>query len=186
MGLTVAIMQPYFFPYGGYFRLFAAADLFVALDCVQFPRRGYVHRNQLKDFQARKQWLTLPLKKGNRVTTRICDLHFHDNARTLMNEQLRRFPALADIRVSDPALADLLMAFDLSPTEYLIQSLQAVTSRLGIFRPILRSSALGIPPEIHAQARIIKIAELVGATRYMHQEAANSMIEANSNIMAWN
>ena len=34
--MKVAIMQPYFMPYAGYFRLFAAADLFVALDCVQF------------------------------------------------------------------------------------------------------------------------------------------------------
>jgi hypothetical protein len=37
---TVAVMQPYFMPYAGYFRLFAAADVFVLFDCVQFPRRG--------------------------------------------------------------------------------------------------------------------------------------------------
>jgi WbqC-like protein family len=45
--LTVAIMQPYFLPYAGYSRLFAATDLFVVYDCVQFPRRGWVHRNRL-------------------------------------------------------------------------------------------------------------------------------------------
>jgi hypothetical protein len=46
---TVAIMQPYFIPYAGYFRLFAATDLFVIYDCVQFARRGWVHRNRLPD-----------------------------------------------------------------------------------------------------------------------------------------
>ena len=40
----VALMQPYFFPYAGYFRLFAAVDTFIIYDCVQFPRRGRVHR----------------------------------------------------------------------------------------------------------------------------------------------
>ena len=40
-------MQPYFVPYAGYFRLFAASDLFVIYDCVQFPRRGWVHRNKM-------------------------------------------------------------------------------------------------------------------------------------------
>jgi hypothetical protein len=39
--VSVAIMQPYFIPYAGYFRLFAATDLFVIYDCVQFPRRGW-------------------------------------------------------------------------------------------------------------------------------------------------
>lgn len=49
MPLTVAIMQPCFIPYVGYFRLFAASDLFVICDCVQFPRRDGVHRNRLLD-----------------------------------------------------------------------------------------------------------------------------------------
>jgi hypothetical protein len=45
-------MQPYFVPYAGYFRLFAASDLFVIYDCVQFPRRGWVHRNRLVPLRA--------------------------------------------------------------------------------------------------------------------------------------
>ena len=49
---TMAIMQPYFIPYAGYFRLFAASDLFVIYDCVQFPRRGWVHRNKLIEMVA--------------------------------------------------------------------------------------------------------------------------------------
>jgi hypothetical protein len=43
---TVAVMQPYFLPYPGYFRLFAAADQVALFDCVQFPRRGWVHRSR--------------------------------------------------------------------------------------------------------------------------------------------
>jgi hypothetical protein len=58
-----AIMQPYFLPYAGYFRLFAATDLFVVYECVQFPRRGWVHRNQLVNTAGAERWLTLPLEK---------------------------------------------------------------------------------------------------------------------------
>ena len=61
---TIAVMQPYFVPHAGYFRLFAASDLFVVFDCVQFPRRGWVHRNRLPDAQGRARWLTLPLSKA--------------------------------------------------------------------------------------------------------------------------
>ena len=73
--LTVAIMQPYFIPYAGYFRLFAASDLFVIYDCVQFPRRGWVHRNKMFGADGRECWLTLPLAKMPR-DVRIRDLSF--------------------------------------------------------------------------------------------------------------
>ena len=44
--MRIAIMQPYFLPYAGYFRLFSHTDLFIIYDCVQFIRRGWIHRNR--------------------------------------------------------------------------------------------------------------------------------------------
>ena len=76
---AVAIMQPYFLPYAGYFRLFAATDLFVIYDCVQFPRRGWVHRNRLVDASGKERWLTLPLAKVPQRTL-IRDLCFASDA----------------------------------------------------------------------------------------------------------
>src|SRR6202011_2722341 len=77
---TVAVMQPYFVPYAGYFRLFTAADIFVAFDCVQFPRRGWVHRNRLALTPGNSDWLTLPIQKSDR-DTRIDELVFAPDAR---------------------------------------------------------------------------------------------------------
>src|SRR3979411_2469618 len=76
---AVAIMQPYFIPYAGYFRLFAASDLFVIYDCVQFARRGWVHRNRLVDRGGTERWLTLPLQKAPRDVL-IRDLRFAPDA----------------------------------------------------------------------------------------------------------
>lgn len=45
--MRVAIMQPYFFPYIGYFQLIANADLFILLDDVQFIRHGWIERNRI-------------------------------------------------------------------------------------------------------------------------------------------
>ena len=44
---TVAVMQPYLFPYLGYFQLIAAADIFVFYDDVDFITRGWVNRNRI-------------------------------------------------------------------------------------------------------------------------------------------
>ena len=69
--MTIAVCQGYWAPYAGYYRLFAAADMFVFFDDVQFPRRGWVHR--YKDAAGR--WVTLPLKKAPRDTM-ICTMQF--------------------------------------------------------------------------------------------------------------
>ena len=44
---SVAIMQPYFLPYIGYFQLLAAVDTFVVLDDVNYINRGWINRNRL-------------------------------------------------------------------------------------------------------------------------------------------
>src|SRR6056297_3083822 len=61
----VAIMQPYLFPYMGYFQLVAAVDEFWLLDTVQFIRRGWMNRNHLM-VNARKTLFTVPVTSGSR------------------------------------------------------------------------------------------------------------------------
>ena len=111
--MRIAIMQPYFYPYAGYFRLLYSADIFVALDCVQFPRRGWVHRNQLHDQTGQRNWISLPLLKSNRDTTRICDLKFNSDAKKLFLDQSRRFPCLTHIERTNHSL---LICSPSSPT----------------------------------------------------------------------
>lgn len=45
--MKVAVMQPYFFPYLGYFQLIAAVDHFVFFDDVAFIKKGFIHRNNI-------------------------------------------------------------------------------------------------------------------------------------------
>ena len=45
--MKLAIMQPYLFPYIGYFQLLDAADRFVVYDDVQFIKGGWINRNRL-------------------------------------------------------------------------------------------------------------------------------------------
>lgn len=178
--MRIAIMQPYFFPYGGYYRLFAAADVFVVLDCVQFPRRGWVHRNQLSNSNGESQWLTLPFVKSDRDTTRICDLMFSENAMQLMEEQMRRFPCLADLGKKEPQLAAILSDFSVSPVRYLVRGLEWTTERLGITRPIVMSSSFGIPEKFKAQDRIIEIAKRMNARHYINAPGGRDLYEATA------
>ncbi len=161
-------MQPYFYPYAGYFRLFSECDQFVFLDCVQFPRRGWVHRNQLSNDAGEKTWLTLPLLKGERDTTRIMDLRFPPDARDILVRQFSRFPATRFLERDDPELFAHICDVGEDVTEYLIRTLKRATEQLGIDRPSIRSSSLAIPPHLKAKDRILAIAKAVGATEYVN------------------
>ena len=108
--MRVTIMQPYFFPYAGYYRLFKESDIFVIYDCVQFPRRGWVHRNKLKNFSNDLDWLTLPITKPN-YEDRILNINLRKNYKNLLIERFTKFPVLTKYKKSK--MIDELLLFEL-------------------------------------------------------------------------
>jgi WbqC-like protein family len=164
---TIAIMQPYFVPYAGYLRLLAASDLFVIYDCVQFPRRGWVHRNQLPDAHGRAAWLTLPLAKAPQEVL-IRDLAFPDAAEATLAERLRAFPLPTERSDAFAALMESLSVIDQAPVDYLATTLERTAQALRLPWRVLRSSSLAIPAELRGQERILEIARRLGAKRYVN------------------
>ena len=61
--MKLAIMQPYFFPYIGYWQLIAATDTFVLLDDVQYMRHGWIERNRILNPDGGWQYIAVPLEK---------------------------------------------------------------------------------------------------------------------------
>src|SRR6188768_4511537 len=62
--MSIAIMQPYLFPYIGYFQLMAAVDEFVVYDNIEFTKKGWINRNRIL-VNGKDTFITLPLKKGS-------------------------------------------------------------------------------------------------------------------------
>lgn len=64
----IAIMQPYFFPYLGYFSLIKHTDEFVLFDIVQFIRHGWIERNRILKPNEGWQYIQVPLQKHSQTT----------------------------------------------------------------------------------------------------------------------
>ena len=64
--MKVAIMQPYFFPYIGYFSLIQYTNKFVIFDKVQFIRHGWIERNRILKPNNGWQYIKVPLFKHHR------------------------------------------------------------------------------------------------------------------------
>ncbi|WP_031428571.1 WbqC family protein [Flavimarina sp. Hel_I_48] len=63
--MKIAVMQPYIFPYVGYFQLIQAVDTFVFFDDVQFKRRSYITRNSIL-INDKANTFSIPVQKANR------------------------------------------------------------------------------------------------------------------------
>ena len=83
--MKIGIMQPYFFPYMGYFQLINAVDLYVNLDHVSFMKRSYMVRNTLKNNTP----INVPVSQGSQnkscteVKVLVDDKWFNKFKRTL-------------------------------------------------------------------------------------------------------
>lgn len=65
---SVVLMQPYFFPYIGYYSLMDKADIFVVCDEVQYIRQGWMNRNRILNSNTEFSYINIPVKKAPQKT----------------------------------------------------------------------------------------------------------------------
>lgn len=172
--MRIAIMQPYFVPYAGYFRLFHETDLFVIYDCVQFIRRGWIHRNQFSNPNGEFSWLTLPLVKMPQESL-ITELAFTDDAAQRMQEQQQKFPVFKSEAFLASEFNSAITQFSSHPVAYITELLKLSCENLNIPFNVINSSTLNLPSSLKGQDRIITIAKHFGAKTYINAPGGISL-----------
>ncbi|MCK4234676.1 WbqC family protein [candidate division WOR-3 bacterium] len=71
MSKIIAVHQPNYIPWAGFFYKIIKSDVFVLLDNVQFSRRSFTHRNRIKGSEGNTIWLTVPVYKKGRFYQKI-------------------------------------------------------------------------------------------------------------------
>jgi hypothetical protein len=175
---TIAVMQPYLWPYAGYYRLLVASDVFVVYDCVQFIRRGRIHRNEFDTVQG-TDWFTLPLAKPA-FTDRIDAVRLADDAPHAFSERLRPFPRLA---AGWQRALQSVHGDNLAPTagmllvDLLVAQLRWAARCLGLNCAIERSSYHDLPADLRGEDRIIALCERYGARRYVNVDGGRALYD---------
>lgn len=172
--MRIAIMQPYFIPYAGYFRLFFAADLFVIYDCVQFVRRGWIHRNRLTNANGELQWLTLPLEKAPQNIA-IKNIAFSESCQSEWIIRLAQFPQLS--HTNENILLPTIKQLTTTPLNYIIKILKNTCDILNLPFTITYSSALNLPASLKGEDRIIAIAKYFGAKEYINLAGGRTLYQ---------
>lgn len=161
-------MQPYFFPYIGYWQLIKSADIFVLLDDVNFINRGWINRNRIL-VKGEPHMLTLPLIQASQ-NRKICEIAIQRD-RIKLNKILK---TLSDAYARLPGrelvieLAEQFANFDGLLADALYISIQRVCGLLAIPTRILRSSQLKTGKELTGCERIMGIARDLGGDTYIN------------------
>jgi hypothetical protein len=166
VGVRISVMQPYFAPYAGYFRLMCDVDAFVVLDDVQCPRRGGVHRNRLRRLDGSLDWITLPMARAP-MGTAICDLSFGPQVEAWAGKNSRRFAALRKPAPQVRSCLPLVEAAE-TPCDSLLRLLSGFAETLGLAPRFIRQSELPLPEGLKGAARIFEICRQLGAERYVN------------------
>ncbi len=101
--MKAAIMQPYFFPYIGYFQLIAAVDLFIVYDNIKYTKKGWINRNRMLQ-NGKDVVFSLPLKRDS-DTLDVCDrvVAADFDRRQAAEPDRRRLPTRTVFRAGLPA-----------------------------------------------------------------------------------
>ena len=166
--MKLALMQPYFFPYIGYFQLIAAVDVFVVYDDVQFIKNGWINRNRIL-FNGSASWITLPVKRGH-LQDNINQRHFvgYKQACVKIMNQLdaayRKAPHFCEVK----CLIESLLALEGdNVASTLRRQLEQLSRHLGISTKFVESTAFKKQDiKLGAQDRVIEICRAMKASEY--------------------
>ena len=165
-------MQPYFFPYIGYFQLLAAVDRFVIYDDVTFIKQGWVNRNRML-INGEASFFTVPLAhKSSAITIRetaISDAPEHRRwAEKLLksfDNAYRRAPEFAS---TFPIVERVLTKTTTRVADLAVESITAVAGALDIRTPIGPSSSVYGNADLNGEDRVLAICRAEKADRYVN------------------
>ncbi|QNE40489.1 WbqC family protein [Hymenobacter sp. NBH84] len=169
--MKVAIMQPYLFPYIGYFQLLAAADLFVVYDDVHYIKKGWINRNRIL-LHGAEHLFTLPClnasqnKLINEVEVDWASKEVR-KVRLTMEMAYRKAPFFEQVY---PLVQRVLEGSGPATiAEVATHSIRAVCAYLGIDTPIVTSSQQPYHnTHLSKGARLVDIVQQEGGDQYLN------------------
>ena len=179
-GGKLAIMQPYLFPYIGYFQLLNAADRFVIYDDVNFMKQGWINRNNIL-ISGRPHLFTLPIKSISSFTpinlVQVDD-RLYGHWRTKFLRSLAQSYVRASNFAETHALVESVLAMDATHVgEIARSSITAVADYIGVDTIVIPSSTQYDNAHLRAQDRVLDICRKEGTEHYINAQGGRSLYD---------
>jgi hypothetical protein len=174
--MKTAIMQPYIFPYVGYYQLINAVDIFVVLDDVNFIKRGWINRNNIL-LNNKAHLFSIPLERPSQNKL-ICEtkLNFsiQEKEHFIKTFELayKKAPFFNDFF---PIFTEIILYDSKDLTDFLCNSFNETFKYLEIEKKIIRSSEIPKNNTLKAEHRIIEICKKLNTVEYINLSGGKSL-----------
>lgn len=168
--MKLAIMQPYFGPYIGYFSLINEVDMFVLYDTAQYTKGSWINRNRVH-LASRTEFLTVPIEKHPLSTpineVRINQPEYSKTRNRYLDKFKQEYGGKALCSQSD--VINTFLPQEITTISRLNeQSIAMVCRNLEIHTPLVTASELALDLDGNASEKVIQICRRLGCTTYVN------------------
>lgn len=176
--MKLAIMQPYFFPYIGYWQLIHAVDRFVIYDDVNFIKGGWINRNRIL-INGNPTFFTIPLCHAS-PNKRICDISMQSSP--VWRDKLVRmvettYRKASHFNVVFSIVENVIRYKTDNLSEYILYQLLAISELLEINTTFVKTSRVYNNNGLSGQDRIIDICRREEATTYVNPQGGQMLYD---------
>lgn len=161
-------MQPYFFPYIGYFQLIGAVDLFIVYDNIKYTKKGWINRNRMLQSDG-DVLFSLPLKSDSDYLD-VCqrELSTDFNRVKLLNQFKGAYQRAPYFKRTMPLIEEVVQHGNANLFQFLLHSLVTTCKHLRISTEIQVSSKFAIDHTLKSQDKVLALCEAAAATTYVN------------------
>ena len=171
--MKIAVMQPYFAPYLGYFQLIKEVDTFIFYDDVNYIKSGWVNRNYL-NINGENKLFTIPLK-GSSSFRKINEIEVDWDSRE-MKKLIKTFDHnIKKDSKSKKIIDTIIESKPKKISDMCIQSIELFSKELGIKTIFERSSLIDFDRQNDKVMNLINICEKMGAKNYINPEGGQKL-----------
>lgn len=164
--MKLAIMQPYFMPYLGYFQAIAAVDKYVVYDDVQYIKGGWINRNNLI-ISGQKKMFTI-IQDGASPNKLINEISFKDNFKGFLMTVKCNYSKAPFFSEVYPLIESICSYPKKGLGEFIYNSFVEICNFLDVKTELILSSSFEKDTTLKAEEKVMHICKLLGADTYIN------------------
>lgn len=173
--MIAAVMQPYLFPYIGYYQLVKSSDEFVIYDDVNYIKGGYINRNNIL-VSGCSQRFTLPIV-GASPNKKISELYFDTGAKKILKTIEQSYRKAPHFDTVFDIVNHVLLDDDRRVVNIAGKSISIIFDYLNIEKSIRVSSDIPIDKSLGAQDRLIEMSKFLKCDKYVNSPGGKRLYD---------
>jgi hypothetical protein len=168
--MKLAIMQPYFMPYIGYFQLINSVDQFIIYDNIQYTKKGWINRNRILA-NGKDQLITLPIKKDSDyldVIERELSESWSKDKNKILNIIKSSYNKAPYFEETFELISKCLNNPESNLFKFIYDSIVFINDYLNIKTPIIISSSINANHILKSQDKVLSLCKAQNTNVYIN------------------